>query len=94
MVLGFAVVAVFMVAVFSTIVATVNEMKKPPAPEYAPNPIDMAENLQVPLQYRFSYQTPEPNISYTQYTPYDERFEVSEQPTASTDEQVSRSSLS
>lgn len=33
MVLGFAVVALFMVAVVSTIVATVNEMKKPPRPD-------------------------------------------------------------
>lgn len=33
MVLGFAVVAVFAVAVFSTIVATVNEMNKPMRPD-------------------------------------------------------------
>lgn len=39
MVLGFAVVALFMVAVVSTIVATVNEMKKPPRPDPDASPM-------------------------------------------------------
>ena len=74
MVLGFAVVAIFFVAVFSTIVATVNEMKKPPAPDYGPTPLDMADmdDSLIPLPYRFSYQTLNPNSTYTRHTPYDE----------------------
>ena len=85
MVLGFAVAAVFAVAVLSTIVATVNEMKKPPAPEHLPSAFDIANEVPSPLAYRFSYQTVNPNISYTRHSLHDERFEVHEEDAVQTD---------